>query len=616
MNANLGGTELQPALRQIFHSRSREHPTSVFVVTDGEVRAGALNQCMKLTESYQVHDIQETTREVAEAVRAAEPSKPLRVFMLGIGEQASLDECKEIARAGNGLCLMALSADNILPNCMKLLRASSKFILKNVEIDWRIPARLMQDSEDIVIQVPHHIEAIYPDLRFVANAIITSEEYIIPDFVVIRGQRDGKGEVVEIRVPVIVIQEVVEGENPLIGTIAARRYMDDLRDSPRPGFRTHSRTRATVVQFGEQYQLESRYTSFVPIVRTIPPSKPKASWQGIRHQLDSKLTKLSKRMRNPNVARSETRGVAPLPSFSALQITADTEGGVELEADVWELSRDDDDYDGIESPVRNIEVTSRSPVAGPSRSAYADAGHLSLPDSSLWAVRSNTPQEHYFPAIPALMGTSTTKLASQPSDPGIHSVESPREEESSSPPRSPSEQLATPDIRLGRSRTEKWRSKMHWLRWKPFPMFPPSSGLHASVRDRSLATALPHIPAVLVYNAPDKPWVTVSEGVSDMEDGRNRAWELVGLQAFNGAFSPGNSFIEIIGEEAVRMGRESGSDEILWATALAVIYLERKLIDESALQGSLEKAIRAGRLLCDSPRHFEIVLQRARGMRF
>ena len=37
MEADLGGTEIQPALEKVFRSRDKEIPTSVFVLTDGEV---------------------------------------------------------------------------------------------------------------------------------------------------------------------------------------------------------------------------------------------------------------------------------------------------------------------------------------------------------------------------------------------------------------------------------------------------------------------------------------------------------------------------------------------------------------------------------------------------
>lgn len=44
MEANMGGTELESTLTSVLASRSATRPTSVFVLTDGEVRA-ALSHC-------------------------------------------------------------------------------------------------------------------------------------------------------------------------------------------------------------------------------------------------------------------------------------------------------------------------------------------------------------------------------------------------------------------------------------------------------------------------------------------------------------------------------------------------------------------------------------------
>lgn len=176
------------------------------------------------------------------------------MFILGIGDEVPLAQCEGIARAGNGLCLMATTTNDIRKKCLKLLRASRTFILKNVWIDWGIPPGRANDFPDLLYQVPNYIEAIYPGRRFVANAVITGHNFVIPREVMIWGQRDGKGEMIHIRVPVIVIDGTEEGRALLINTLAARRYIDELGDTKHSATPSNPATRARVVQLGERYQ--------------------------------------------------------------------------------------------------------------------------------------------------------------------------------------------------------------------------------------------------------------------------------------------------------------------------------------------------------------------------
>lgn len=63
-------------------------------------------------------------------------SAPLRVFTLGIGETVSSAMCEGIARAGNGVCLLASSTETMVGKCARLLRAGRNGILEDVTLDW------------------------------------------------------------------------------------------------------------------------------------------------------------------------------------------------------------------------------------------------------------------------------------------------------------------------------------------------------------------------------------------------------------------------------------------------------------------------------------------------
>jgi hypothetical protein len=69
MTANYGGTEINSALDFAFKNRDTSRPTNVVLFTDGG--------------SY---DVEQTYDTVRQAVKAAKPNAPLRVYSFGIGE--------------------------------------------------------------------------------------------------------------------------------------------------------------------------------------------------------------------------------------------------------------------------------------------------------------------------------------------------------------------------------------------------------------------------------------------------------------------------------------------------------------------------------------------------
>ncbi|THG97060.1 hypothetical protein EW026_g4874 [Hermanssonia centrifuga] len=254
MEANYGGTRLQFALNQVFNARLSSSPTAVFVLTDGEA-----------------YNIDGTINSVTQAVANAKKGADLRVFTLGIGETTSTAMCEGIARAGNGLCLMAATSETIIGKCSKLVKASRAEILEDVSVDWGVPEQLV-DPEDKVDaqnapfrQGPSKLSSLYAGNRFVVFAIIKHERFEMPREVVICAHR-ASGEELRFRVEVEEIPSTTdrgEPQRPLIHTLAARRIITALEDG-RQGFIPYH-TRTAIVHLGEQYQLVSQYTSFVAV---------------------------------------------------------------------------------------------------------------------------------------------------------------------------------------------------------------------------------------------------------------------------------------------------------------------------------------------------------------
>lgn len=177
--------------------------------------------------------------------------------------------CEGIARVGNGLCLMTSTAESVVGKCSRLVRASRTYILKNVSVDWGVRTDLAgiyrSTSTDLqgVRQAPATIDTLYPGTRSIVFALVDDKDFVPPREVVIRAQRDGYGEVLQFRVPVQEIPVDSDHTPPLIPTLAARRAIMDIEDKERicPSLET----KALIVRLGTQYQLASRYTSFVAV---------------------------------------------------------------------------------------------------------------------------------------------------------------------------------------------------------------------------------------------------------------------------------------------------------------------------------------------------------------
>ncbi|PSR77889.1 hypothetical protein PHLCEN_2v7669 [Hermanssonia centrifuga] len=68
--------------------------------------------------------------------------------------------------------------------------------------------------------------------------------------------------------------------------------------------------------------------------------------------------------------------------------------------------------------------------------------------------------------------------------------------------------------------------------------------------------------------------------------------QLVRLQSFDGSFPANTMLVQIVGNKALDEGRELGVDADLWATVLAMAYLQKYMAKQpELLEGLLEKAI-------------------------
>ncbi len=424
---------------------------------------------------------------MTQAVANAKKGADLRVFTLGIGETTSTAICEGIARAGNGVCLMAATSETIIGKCSKLVKASGAEILKNVSVDWGIPKQLVVPKDNVDAQNapfrqgPSKLSSLYAGNRFVVFAIAKHERFEMPREVVICAHRTS-GEKLRFAIAVEEVPSTTDrGEPhwPLIHTLAARRIITALEDG-RQGF-IPSHTRVAIVHLGEQYQLVSQHTSFVAV--------EERSHQPLLSPGDEHVVFPHQAYRKPQVRTGEAPsfGMSHWPALrqtrGPIPTRAVRERELELERE-RERAREREKVYAVLPPAtfQGMDITIQHPA------------HETLPKKRR-TTADYTVQPHGAAESPVVHISSSVTAT-------------------------------TPNVALGTPRSAE-----------------------------------------------------------------DQVVQLVRLQSFDGAFPASTMLAQIIGNKALDEGRELGVDAVLWATVLAVAYLQKYMAKQpELLEGLLEKA--------------------------
>ncbi|HYR44389.1 MAG TPA: VIT domain-containing protein [Terriglobia bacterium] len=235
MQANLGGTEILPALKAIFQNPAdAEFPRQLFVLTDGEVS---------------------NTDAVINLVRENRAST--RLFSFGIGAGASHHLVRGIARAGNGSAEFVYPGERIETKVLRQLQRALRPPLSDVRLDW---------NGLKATQAPHGLPAMFPGEWFRVYALLDDAG---AGHVKLTGaSRNGSFEAV------VSIDPEFAQRGSSLTTLAARTLIRDLEEGTsalheRKGSlltgRIDDRVKAEIVRLGVAYGLCSRETSFLAV---------------------------------------------------------------------------------------------------------------------------------------------------------------------------------------------------------------------------------------------------------------------------------------------------------------------------------------------------------------
>ncbi len=219
LEANLGGTEILPALEAVFAGRRvPELPRQLLVLTDGQVS---------------------NTEAVLALVR--KHSETTRVFTLGIGAGASHHLVRGMARAGEGEAEFIFPGERIESKVLRQLSRALAPALTDVRVSW---------GGLEVRQAPSRVPPVFASGRVLVYGFL--EEPLAREVEVKLEARGALG-ALSFSVP---LSPLKKKTNTLVSSLAARALLRDLEDGA-------EKEAATSV--GVKYGLSSKWTSFVAI---------------------------------------------------------------------------------------------------------------------------------------------------------------------------------------------------------------------------------------------------------------------------------------------------------------------------------------------------------------
>ncbi|EXX51660.1 hypothetical protein RirG_259720 [Rhizophagus irregularis DAOM 197198w] len=274
MKSNYGGTEIYSALEWVFENSRDDIPTSVFLLTDGEV--WNVDQIVRL-----VSQNEEKKKDV------------LRLFSLGIGDSVSHNLVESVARAGKGYAQFVTNDERMDKKVIGMLKNALKPPVKDYNITWTNvdlseskekkelqaevksatsftndntesppPSDIFSDIK--VQQAPYIIPPIYSGVRFIVYCIL--EKNIEPRKIITLKATSQDGPM-KLDIPL----DPVTLQGSKIHRLAARKLIQDLNDEksfihkhPKNADKhiPDSLVKEHIVKLGKTYNLASKYTRY------------------------------------------------------------------------------------------------------------------------------------------------------------------------------------------------------------------------------------------------------------------------------------------------------------------------------------------------------------------
>ncbi|CAG8591291.1 17200_t:CDS:2 [Dentiscutata erythropus] len=250
MDANYGGTEIYNPLQWVFENSRNDMPTSIFLLTDGQV--------------YNVD-------QIVELIKSSKEKKKddLRLFSIGIGDSVSHHLVESVSRAGKGYAQFVTNTERMDKKIIGMLKNAIKSPIKDYNITWTnndaLPVEIKPINNPII--TPFLIPSIYSGARFIVYCILEKGLEPCKEIILSAISNDGP---MKLSIPLDPV--VLQGSK--IHTLAARKLIQDLEDGTSFIHKHHrnsnkimpySLIREQIVKLGVTYSLASKYTSFLAV---------------------------------------------------------------------------------------------------------------------------------------------------------------------------------------------------------------------------------------------------------------------------------------------------------------------------------------------------------------
>jgi Ca-activated chloride channel family protein len=218
LEADLGGTEILPALAAVYGAGRTDLPRQLIVMTDGQVT---------------------NTEAVTSLVR--KHADTTRVFTLGIGAGASHDLVRGMARAGKGAEEMIFPGERIEAKVLRQLSRALAPALDDVRVSWGgLEAR----------QAPYRVPPVFANGRVLVYGFLDRP---LEKEVEVRLEASGVEGVLSF--PVRLSPSRMQSGS-LVSTLAARALLRDLEEVP---------DKEAAIAASLKYGLSSKWASFVAV---------------------------------------------------------------------------------------------------------------------------------------------------------------------------------------------------------------------------------------------------------------------------------------------------------------------------------------------------------------
>ncbi|EFA82589.1 type A von Willebrand factor domain-containing protein [Heterostelium album PN500] len=226
-DADLGGTELFPAIRDILSTEADPaYPRQVFVLTDGEIYD------RKQLISY-----------------VAKESSSTRIFTVGIGGQVDRELVIGLSNSCKGFYdFIAENDTDYEGKIMKLLEISFQPMISNIKVDW---------GQLKTIQSPAAIRPIYAGERMMIYGVLNKQDFKNHKTTVTITGDGPTGETLKYEIPIVLTKDNDATVN--LHSMATYMRINDLEREEEKG----KNNKELIIRLSKRFGLVSKHTSYI-----------------------------------------------------------------------------------------------------------------------------------------------------------------------------------------------------------------------------------------------------------------------------------------------------------------------------------------------------------------